>query len=188
MAAGDSTNPTNAPPGQHPCLSASELELRVGEEIGRAARHGTALSCLLVRVEDARAPARGEQLTERTLIYLAGALSRQLRRFDRVGRAGSEELVVVLPGADERRGEIVARRALGRLHSIKLEIDGQRRPLPISVGIAGWREGTTAEQLLLQARVAAHLGRENALPANRHPGAAADAPGPLRQAPSDRRS
>lgn len=174
MAAGDSTNPTNVPPRPRPCLNASELELRVGEEIGRAARHGTALSCLLVKVEDAQGPVRGEQLTEQALVYLAGALSRQLRRFDRVGRAGSGELVVVLPGADERRGEIVARRALGRLHSIKLEIDGQRRPLPISVGIAGWREGISAEQLLLQARIAAHLGREDdALPANSHPGAAA---------------
>ena len=160
MAAGDSLNPTHSPLVPQPCLDAPQVERRLDEEIARATRHGTALSCLLVRIDDEQTlfGAHGGELTEQALAYLAAALSRQLRRFDRIGRAGAGELLVLLPGADERRGELVARRALGRLHAIKLEMQGTRRPLPISVGIASFREGLEAQQLLAQARLAARLG------------------------------
>ena len=66
--------------------------------------------------------------------------ARELRRFDRVGRPSERELLVVLPGADGPRGEIVARRVLERLRAIKIEADGERRPLRVSVGLAAWRE------------------------------------------------
>jgi hypothetical protein len=67
--------------------------------------------------------------------------------------------LVVLPGADGPRGEIVARRLLKRLRAIKLQAhDGERRALRMAIGVATWREGMTAETLLEQARAAA--GRE----------------------------
>jgi diguanylate cyclase (GGDEF)-like protein len=127
------------------------------EEVGRAARHGTALSCLLVDIEglDEIAETHGPELSERALVYATSALCNDLRRFDRVGRISSGELVVVLPGADGSRGEIVARRALGRLRSIKIESAGARRPLRVSVAIAAWHRGQSAEQLLELAGAAA---------------------------------
>ena len=64
-------------------------------------------------------------------------------------------LLVVLPGADSPRGEAVARRVLERLRTIKIEADGKRRPLRISVGLAAWGEGVTAEDLIAQTRAAA---------------------------------
>jgi len=161
MVASDSQNSTRAQIRARDCLSPSELAMRLDEEISRAGRHRTALSCLLVSIDDVHelARAHGEELPGRALAYLGAALGRQLRRFDRVGRSAEGELLVVLPGADERRGEIVARRALGRLHAVKIEVEGVRSPLRISVGIAAWREGWTAEQLLAQTRVAARCGR-----------------------------
>jgi diguanylate cyclase (GGDEF)-like protein len=145
------------------CLSPGELAERLDEEVHRADRHHTALSCLLVSLEDVEqlASAYGERFPGQALDYLGDALGRQLRRFDRIGHADEGELLVVLPGADERRGEIVARRALGRLHAVKVEVDGKRRPLRISMGIAAWREGLTAKQLLSHTRLAARRqGRE----------------------------
>jgi diguanylate cyclase (GGDEF)-like protein len=157
MAANDPHDPTRAPLGPRDCLSSPELAARLDEEVNRAGRHRTALSCLLVSLDDAKQLARthGEELPAQALAYLGAALGRQLRRFDRIGHAAEGELLVVLPGADERRGEIVARRALGRLHAVKIEVAGERRPLRISVGIAAWHEGITGEQLLSQTRLAA---------------------------------
>jgi diguanylate cyclase (GGDEF)-like protein len=134
-----------------------ELAAHLDEEVNRAGRHHTALSCLLVSLDDVEqlVHTHGEHLPVQALAYLGAALGPELRRFDRVGHAAEGELLVVLPGADERRGEIVARRALGRLHAVKIEADGKRRPLRISMGIAAWREGLTAEQLLSQTRLAA---------------------------------
>jgi two-component system cell cycle response regulator len=133
------------------------LAARLDEEVNRAGRHRTALSCLLVSLDDSAelARAHGAELPAQALAYLGVALGRQLRRFDRIGHAAEGELLVVLPGADERQGEIVARRALGRLHAVKIEVDGERQPLRVSIGIAAWREHLTAQQLLSQTRLAA---------------------------------
>jgi diguanylate cyclase (GGDEF)-like protein len=150
------------PPGSIVCLSAEALAERLEEEINRAGRHGTQLSCLLVVVEnlDDLAKAHGSELSEQTLAYVGEALRRELRRFDRVGRPSDDELAVLLPGADGPRGEIVARRALARLRAIKIEVDGKRRPLRVSVGLAAWREDVGGEELLAQTRAAARQEHE----------------------------
>jgi two-component system, cell cycle response regulator len=149
------------PPGTGVCLSASALQARIEEEISRAGRHGTPLSCLLVVIDNLPELARehGSELPEQTLAYVGSALRRQLRRFDRVGRPRDGELVVVLPGADSPRGEIVARRVLDRLHTIKVETDGARQPLRVSVGLAAWRDDLDGGELLAQTRAAAQPRR-----------------------------
>jgi two-component system cell cycle response regulator len=139
------------------CLSAAALGARLDEEINRAGRHGTPLSCLLVVIEnlDELTRAHGGELSEQTLLYVGEALRHELRRFDRVGRPSEGELAVLLPGADGPRGEIVARRVLERLRAIKIEAGGQRRPLRISVGIAALQGDIDGEELLAQTRAAA---------------------------------
>lgn len=161
MAASDRNPPTDrSETGQVPCLSADALSHRLAEEVNRAGRHGTPLSCLLVTVGNLEELARehGAELSEQTLAYVAGALAAQVRGFDRVGRPSDSELLLVLPGADGPRGEIVARRALERLRTIKVESDGTRRPLRISVGLAEWQEDIDGDELLARARAAARRG------------------------------
>ncbi len=147
------------------CLSADALEDRLEEEISRAGRHGTPLSCLLVAIDDlAELSSRhGRKLPEQALAYAGPALLRELRRFDRVGRPSDTELLVVLPGADGPRGEIVARRVLDRLRAIKIETDGVRRPLRVSVGLAAWREDLDSSQLLAHTRAAVQRERNGAV-------------------------
>lgn len=144
------------------CLSAVALEDRLEEEINRAGRHGTPLSCLLVAIEDLKELAlrHGRELPEQALAYAGPALLRELRRFDRVGRPSDTELLVVLPGADGPRGEIVARRVIDRLRAIKIEAGGVRRPLRVSVGLAAWHEDLSGKQLLALTRTAAGRERE----------------------------
>ncbi len=161
MAASDSDDPERPLRGSIDYLSAPALGERLEEEINRAGRHGTALSCLLLDIEDLREVQRahGELLAEQVAAYVELALRRELRRFDRVGRSAEGELLVVLPGADGPRGEVVARRMLGRLRAIKLEAGGERRSLRFAVGLAPWREGMSAVALLNGARTAARPGR-----------------------------
>jgi diguanylate cyclase (GGDEF)-like protein len=163
------SSPSDAPAGGSiEYLSALALGGRVREEVNRAGRHGTALSCLLIDVEDLREIERvhGAELAQRTLAYAGLALRAELRGFDRVGRPSEGELLVVLPGADGPRGEIVARRVLARLRAIKLEARGERRALRLAVGLATWRAEMSAEDLLAQARAAVsreRLGFRDAL-------------------------
>jgi diguanylate cyclase (GGDEF)-like protein len=161
MAANDPNQSPEAPvEGRAASLSAEALRERLEEEINRAARHGTELSCLLVTIGnlDELSREHGSELAERTLAYVSSALWRQLRRFDRIGQPSPNELLVVLPGADGPRGEVVARRVLERLRTIKVEAEGTRRPLRISVGLAAWREDLSADDLLASTRAAAQRG------------------------------
>jgi diguanylate cyclase (GGDEF)-like protein len=158
MAANDSHQRTNSrAPGGEDWLPADALGGRIEEEIKRSERHGTALSCLLVVIDNLAELARehGEELCEQTLEYVAGALRSELREFDRIARPSEQELLIVLPGADGPRGEMVARRVLDRLRAIKVEARGARRPLRVSVGLAPWREGLSAAELLARTRAAA---------------------------------
>lgn len=138
------------------CLDAQKLHERVEEEVGRANRHGTALCCLSLRLENFTqiAEAHGEAFSEQALLHAGQTLCAELRRFDRVGRPLQDELVLVLPGAASVQGEAVARRALSRLQAIKIEVDRQRRPLCVSIGIAAWRTPWSAQQLIEEARCA----------------------------------
>jgi diguanylate cyclase (GGDEF)-like protein len=168
MAASDSDNSHRSSGGSAEYLSGDALWRRLEEEVNRAVRHGTGLSCLLVDIEDLHELERdhGSALVERALAYIGLALRRELRGFDRVGRLTGDELLVVLPGADGPRGEIVARRILRRLRAIKLETRGSRRALRVAVGLATWREGVTVRGLLDDTRAAARrerLGFQDAL-------------------------
>jgi GGDEF domain-containing protein len=161
MAASD-RNPASdrAPSGPVPCLAPDALRERLFEEVNRAGRHGTALSCLLVMIGNLEELARehGDELSEQTFAYVAGVLAGQVRGFDRIGRPSDSELLLVLPGADGPRGEIVARRVLERLRTIKVESDGARQPLLLSVGLAEWQDDIGADELLERARTAARRG------------------------------
>src|ERR1700758_922826 len=94
MAASEFENNEEPPAAQRPApgrtalLPAAELAERLEEEINRAARHGTPLSCLLVTVGNLRELTRehGDELSEQTLTYIGHALAPQLRNFDRIGR------------------------------------------------------------------------------------------------------
>ncbi len=160
MAASDDNS--HEPPGDSvEFLLPRALTERVREEVNRASRQDTALSCVHLDIEELGEIARlhGSVLAEHTVAYACLALRHELRDFDRVGRAAERELLVLLPGADGPRGEIVARRLLTRLRAIKLqERDGERRALRMAAGVATWHRGMSAETLLLQARAAA--GRE----------------------------
>ena len=150
--------------GRLECLTAGSLDDRLMEEINRAGRFGTALSCLLVAIEDLDEIAlrHGSELPEQALAYAGPALLGELRSFDRVGRPSERELLVVLPGADGAGGEVVARRLLARLHAIKIEAGGVRQPLSVSVGLAAWREHLSGEQLVAEARAVARPKRNGA--------------------------
>jgi diguanylate cyclase (GGDEF)-like protein len=156
--------------GVRAALTPTALSERLEEEISRAERHGTQLSCVLVSVDNLEEMAQehGSQLFEQTLGYVAAALSTELRRFDRVGRPDEGGVLVVLPGADDTRGEIVARRLLSRLQTIKVESRGSRRPLEVTLAVAAWQADMSGEDLIRRTQQASRTpnGEDNGVTAD----------------------
>ncbi len=140
------------PPGGVEWLAAPALQA-IASRRRSSAPNATApsSSCLLVVIDNldemAQRARRASCASRRwpTSLVRCGA---SCARFDRVGRPSERELLIVLPGADGPRGEIVARRVLDRLRTIKVEARGARRPLRISVGLAAWSANATPAMLL----------------------------------------
>ena len=83
----DGSAPADAGVDHHTgCLNESAVAARLDEEIARAGRHGSALSCLLLALDDLDAIALryGTAMSEQALGHVGAVLRSEFRRFDRV--------------------------------------------------------------------------------------------------------
>ena len=98
-------------------LNHGAMQVRVREEIARAAREEQPLCCVLIdlddfkRVNDELGHPAGDELLRR----VADALRAEVRPYDQVARYGGDEFVLVLPGAEEHTARVVAERVRVRV-------------------------------------------------------------------------
>src|SRR5438132_2867627 len=99
------------------CLNHRAMRRRLDEEIARAARTGSPLSCLLIDLDDFKLvnDRYGHQAGDAVLREVVQALVGEFRAFDRVARYGGDEFVAILPNADLRSAAAAGARALERL-------------------------------------------------------------------------
>jgi diguanylate cyclase (GGDEF)-like protein len=124
------------------------------EEIGRATRAGTPLSCLLIDLDDFKLvnDRHGHQAGDAMLREVVQALVGEFRAFDRVARYGGDEFVVILPNADLRSATAAATRALERLLAVP-SLD-EAPGISASIGVAQWHAPMTTDDLLQACDVA----------------------------------
>jgi len=130
------------------CMNHRAMRRRLDEEIGRATRAGSPLSCLLIDLDDFKLvnDRHGHPAGDEVLRGVVQALVGEFRAFDRVARYGGDEFVVILPNADLRSAAAAATRALERLQSVPL-LDGGAG-VSASIGVAQWRAPMTTDELL----------------------------------------
>ena len=133
-------------------LNHGAMQVRVREEIARAAREEHPLCCVLIdlddfkRVNDELGHPAGDALLRR----VADALRAEVRPYDQVARYGGDEFVLVLPGAEEQTARAVAERVRARVQA------GAPRShdVPLgncSIGVSAWQPGMSADELLAAA-------------------------------------
>jgi diguanylate cyclase (GGDEF)-like protein len=99
------------------CMNHRAMRRRLDEEIGRAVRAGSPLSCLLIDLDNFKLvnDHHGHQAGDAMLRAVAQTLVGEFRAFDRVARYGGDEFVVILPNAQLDSAAAAAARALERL-------------------------------------------------------------------------
>jgi diguanylate cyclase (GGDEF)-like protein len=131
------------------CMNHRAMRRRLHEEIGRAARTGSPLSCLLIDLDDFKLvnDRHGHQAGDATLRGVVQALAGEFRAFDRVARYGGDEFVVILPNAALESAAAAAARALQRL--LEMPAPGiAQGGVSASIGVAQWTESMSADALL----------------------------------------
>ena len=130
------------------CMNHRAMRRRLDEEIVRAARAGSPLSCLLIDLDNFKLvnDRHGHQAGDAVLRAVVHALVGEFRAFDRVARYGGDEFVVILPNADLRSAAAAGTRALERL--LAIPPPGDDPPISASIGVAQWRPPMTTDELL----------------------------------------
>ena len=131
------------------CLNHRAMRRRLDEEIGRAERSGSPLSCLLIDLDNFKLvnDRHGHQAGDAILRGVVQALVGEFRAFDRVARYGGDEFVVILPNADLESAAAAASRALERLRELSY-IDDVSTGVSASIGAAQWQAPMRTDALL----------------------------------------
>ena len=142
-------------------LNHGAMQVRLREEIARARRDGTPLTCVILDLDDFKRvnDSRGHQAGDELLRGVADLLRAELRPYDQVARYGGDEFVLLLPGSDEPTASAVAERVRDAVAAesepgSRLELAGA-----CSLGVAQWREPLDAEALLEHADRALMLAK-----------------------------
>lgn len=137
---------------------------RMAEEIGRSARHGHALSLLMMdldhfkQVNDVHGHAVGDQV----LRGFVGRVNAEVRQSDVLVRRGGEEFLLLMPDTDVPEAVAVAERI--RVHVARspfLMEDGLEVPVTVSIGVAAFSLSDTAETLEARADEALYVAKRS---------------------------
>jgi diguanylate cyclase (GGDEF)-like protein len=110
--------------------------------LSRARRENLPLCLVMIDIDFFKKinDGHGHQIGDRALKAVADRLSRAVRDYNRVGRYGGEEFLIVLDGEDAEVAEQIAERLRASIAEEALEDCGHRVRLTISLGLAVARQ------------------------------------------------
>lgn len=137
---------------------------RLDEELARMQRlEGQRAAILMLdldhfkRINDRFGHATGDEL----LKHLAALMRGGLRKIDTVGRVGSEEFAIILPGASPTSAEVFAERLRRKIADTPLAAEGQVIPLSVSIGVAAmYAKDPNSDSALVRADRALYRAKE----------------------------
>jgi len=142
------------------CLDYAGTLQELDREISRSARAGLDLSLCFIDLDNfKRVNSRhGHLYGNEVLLEVSHLLRDGVRSYDTLGRFGGDEFIVILPGTGEADALALAERLRSGIASAS--ISSVELALSASVGVACWRPGLSAEQLIAQADQALLFAKE----------------------------
>jgi len=142
----------------------AEIDRFLTEEIDRTRRDGRSVGVIMIdidyfkRINDRLGHANGD----RALLHVVSQIKGNVRKFDRVGRYGGDEITVILPNCDVARIRMIAERLRLAVLGHPVRHEKIAVPITISSGCAT-SEGLTepTPETLIQAADAALLSAKN---------------------------
>lgn len=130
------------------------------QEFARCRRHGHSMVLLMLDIDHFKAinDTHGHQVGDRVLVDFVNRISPLLRRFDKLGRFGGEEFVVMLPETSLEEAQIVAQRI-----RVRVELPGgELPPITVSIGMTSYHsDDADIDALLGRADQALYRAKES---------------------------
>ncbi len=129
-----------------------QADLDLEAAVKHAERQGSALCVALVDVDHFKAinDRHGHGVGDEVLKAVAGSLQGSLRAGDQVARYGGEEFLLLLPATTMAQATALAERLRARLEALQSLPPGEA-PVTASFGLAAWRAGESAADLVRRA-------------------------------------
>jgi diguanylate cyclase (GGDEF)-like protein len=166
-------------------LNVTTWEREAAAELSRAVRTHRPLSLALIDIDHFKSvnDNHGHLVGDKVLRAVSDALAGQLRDYDRVGRFGGEEFVILLPDTAEDDARRIAERLRSHIAGLAVPVDDSMDPdcvtLTISVGVAAMGDSSRELTDLLAAADAALYYAKQAGRNRTHVYATAQAPVPV---------
>jgi two-component system, cell cycle response regulator len=116
------------------------LNARLKEELARAQRQGTGLTCLLIDLDRFKQinDQHGHLVGDLALREAAQRVDAQIRGSDAAARFGGDEFVVLAPGITAEQATVLAERIRAAVAETALEVpSGVKLNMTVSIGVAG---------------------------------------------------
>jgi diguanylate cyclase (GGDEF)-like protein len=120
---------------------------RLEEEVKRARRYRTPLSCVMVDMDRLKPinDEMGHAAGDAAIAAVAEVMQHELRETDFGARYGGDEFVLLLPHTSGTEARVFAERVSARLRESDLRLGERRIPLSASFGIASLHDGYPEE-------------------------------------------
>ncbi|MDJ0388482.1 diguanylate cyclase [Roseomonas sp. E05] len=142
-------------------LNHARFKERLGLEIERSRRDGSALSLVLLDLDHFKQinDRHGHLMGDRVIRSLARSLQKRLRRTDVIGRYGGEEFAILLLGTGPEAAQKVIDQIRTRFSALAFDTEQSRFSVTFSAGIAGREEGAKAEAMISAADAALYAAK-----------------------------
>lgn len=140
------------------------LDAKLDEEIRRAHRPNRPLSTLMLDLDHFKHinDTYGHPVGDQVIQHVCRLISSELRVTDTIIRYGGEEFVVVAPDSDIEAASALGNRLLHHICARTLDLpDGKTITVTVSIGVAQFKLGETAERLLSRADEALYAAKRN---------------------------
>ncbi|KEF42742.1 MAG: diguanylate cyclase [Cyanobium sp. CACIAM 14] len=136
---------------------------RCHQEDNRASRHGTTYSLIILDVDHFKLinDEHGHHTGDQMLVDFAKVLNHSLRHYDICARWGGEEFLALLIDADLSTAEIVARRMLANIRTMRVPINGMELGLTASIGLTQHMTNETYDATFRRADKALLIAKSN---------------------------
>lgn len=140
----------------------------IEKEISRCSRYGYDLSILFIDINNFKFfnDTLGHQVGDEVIRFTGESLKNAVRKnVDSAYRYGGDEFTVMLPNTPAKRSTVVANRILynfnnGLKEKLKALISYESLKIGLSIGIAGYRNGKSANLLIKEADIAMYKAKK----------------------------